>query len=74
MCIRDRRRYDEALEWYTVALAKRPKCASTFAAIGFTHHLAGRLHAAVEHYHKCLAVRPDDAFTNDMLVHALRDE
>ncbi|GHP05355.1 anaphase-promoting complex subunit [Pycnococcus provasolii] len=73
-CLRKLRRYDEALEWYTVALAKRPKCASTFAAIGFTHHLAGRLHAAVEHYHKCLAVRPDDAFTNDMLVHALRDE
>ena len=72
-CLRKLRRFDAALEWYSVALGLRPKSASTYAAIGFTHHLAGHLQQAVDHYHLCLAVRPDDATAAQMLTAALRD-
>lgn len=36
--------------------------------------LQGDLLPAIEHYHRALALRPDDAFAMEMLTAALKDE
>ena len=37
------------------------------AAVGFTHHLKGDLHQAIQYYHQSLSIKPDDTFTCEML-------
>jgi len=36
--------------------------------------LQGQLQQAILYYHKCLAVRPEDAFPTEMLTIAMREE
>ena len=66
------RLYEQAAEAYEAALAIRPRSASTFAALGFTRHLQGRIDAAIELYHQALSLKSDDTFTSEMLTEALR--
>ena len=66
------REYSEAIKWYESALAIRPRSASTFSALGFTHHLQGSLDTAIELYHQALSLKPDDTFTSEMLTEALK--
>ncbi|EOD11296.1 hypothetical protein EMIHUDRAFT_214582 [Emiliania huxleyi CCMP1516] len=70
---RKMRRFDEAIEWYRLALAIAPRNASTYAALGFTHHLRGDPDGAIELYHQSLSLKPDDTFTCEMLKEALKD-
>jgi len=41
--------------------------ASTYAAIGFTHHLMGSPPEAIEYYHRALALKSNDTFSLQML-------
>jgi hypothetical protein len=36
------RKYTEAIDWYDKALGLCPRSASTYAALGYTHHLMVR--------------------------------
>eukprot|EP00249_Psilotum_nudum_P014975 c25100_g1_i1 orf=111-1745(+) len=66
--------YAEAITMYEKALALCPKAASTYAALGFTHHLQGNTSIAIEFYHKALGLKPDDTLTAEMLSSALVEE
>jgi anaphase-promoting complex subunit 6 len=63
--------YAEALRYYFLALSVSPNNASTYAAIAFTYQLQGNLFEAVDNYHKCLALKPEDSFATDMLTQCL---
>ena len=52
---RKQRDFDAAIHWYRAALAIDPRAASTYAALGFTQHLRGALHEAIELYHQALS-------------------
>merc|ERR1712070_174398 len=67
------RQFEKAIEWYRAALAISPRVASTYSALGFTEHLRGNLHQAIELYHQSLSLKPDDTFTCEMLPEALKD-
>ena len=67
------RRFERAIAWYRAALAISPRVASTYSALGFTEHLRGNLHEAIELYHQSLSLKPDDTFTCEMLTEALKD-
>jgi len=45
-----------ALYRYRAALAISPRVASTYSALGFTEHLSGNLHEAIELYHQSLSL------------------
>lgn len=68
------RHYKRAVYWYNRALSLAPAQAGTYAALGYTQHLQGDLLPAIEHYHRALALRPEDAFATEMLTAALKDE
>lgn len=57
-----------------MALNVNPNNASTYIAIGFTHHLSGNLSEAVDYYHQALSLQPDDAFANDLLQQGLNEQ
>ena len=42
--------------------------------MGFTYHLQGQLHKAIEYYHKALGIKSDDTVASDLLDRALREE
>jgi len=65
--------YDEAIRLYESALSYSPKEASTFAALGLTYHLQGRLEEAIQNYHNALGLKPEDTFASDMLDKALME-
>ncbi|EFJ07248.1 hypothetical protein SELMODRAFT_272183 [Selaginella moellendorffii] len=66
--------YPEAISMYEKALALCPRGATTYAALGFTHHLQGSTGIAIDFYHKALGLKPDDTFTAEMLTAALTEE
>ena len=65
--------FAEAEVWYEECLLLTPHDAAVLAALAYTYHLAGRYDAAVETYHKALALRPDDTFAQTMLRQCLAD-
>ncbi|KAL1529343.1 hypothetical protein AB1Y20_000297 [Prymnesium parvum] len=70
---RKKRDFDSAIKWYREALAINPRLSCTYSALGFTHHLRGDLHIAIQLYHQSLSIKPDDTFTCEMLSEALKD-
>jgi len=72
-CYRKMQRFDDAIDAYSKAMRRSPRNASTYTALGFTHHLKGDLDMAVTLYHKALGLAEDDALTAEMLQRALRD-
>ncbi|KAF6256091.1 hypothetical protein COO60DRAFT_1471149 [Scenedesmus sp. NREL 46B-D3] len=72
--MRKQQRYTRALQLYQQALSLNPHNAGCHAGLAYTHQLMGSSGAAVEHYHKALALRPDDAFASEMLGLALQEE
>ena len=72
-CHRKLKNYSEGIRYFTLSLALKPQNALALTAIGLSHHLGGSLDKAVEFYHQSLGLKPDDAFTNDMLKRALDD-
>ena len=50
-------RYSEALEAHERALVLEPQCASTYAAIGYTHALMDQPAKAVDAFHKALSLK-----------------
>jgi tetratricopeptide (TPR) repeat protein len=72
-CHRKLRRWGLAVRCFEAALTLEPKSASTHGALAFTHHLSGDLDAAIECYHKALALKPDDTFCDEMLKKALTE-
>ena len=73
-------RHDEAIEQFQYALSVAPRNASTHAALAFTYQVKSRctepvsLGLAIEHYHKALSLRSDDAFSQHHLELALIDQ
>jgi hypothetical protein len=51
------------------ALSLAPHKSSTYAAIGFTHHLMGQPQEAIEFYHRALGLKSNDTFLSK---HCLR--
>ena len=72
-CHRKRRRWALAVRCFEAALSLDSENGATHGALAFTHHLSGRLDAAVEGYHKALALRPEDTFCAEMLTRALSE-
>eukprot|EP00741_Cyanophora_paradoxa_P021394 tig00021350_g20653.t1 len=68
------RDYGMACAAYEKALVLNPKSASTYAALGFTKHLQGKIHEAADMYHKSLALHPEDSFVTDMLRRTLESD
>ncbi|KAL0488988.1 anaphase-promoting complex subunit Apc6 [Acrasis kona] len=64
------KQYEQALKYYQLCLRFNQKWI-VLSAIGFTHHLLGNLHDAIEHYHKATFLKNDDTFTATMLGKAL---
>lgn len=71
---RKQRRYGDAIRMFQQALGLCPVNAGTYAALGYSYHLSGDLPAAIQHYHKALALRIDDTFTAELLTAALQQE
>ncbi|KAF2074387.1 hypothetical protein CYY_004321 [Polysphondylium violaceum] len=69
-CYRKLRQFNQALKYYNMSLSLSPNNPSVFTAIGFTHHLEGKLDDAIDIYHQSLSLR-DDTFTNVLLQKAL---
>jgi len=73
-------RYDEAIAKFESALLIAPRNASTYAALAFTYQMKSRcsepvsLGLAIEHYHKALSLRAEDAFSQHHLELALIDQ
>ncbi|XP_067949328.1 cell division cycle protein 16 homolog [Watersipora subatra] len=67
------RKYEEAISYHKKALTLRPKNASSFSAIGYNYMLMFDFTKAVEFFHKALAVRKNDSFTNDLLKVAIEE-
>ena len=65
--------YDAAIEYYTLYVKSRSQASHGHCALGFTCHLVGNLHAAIQHYHTALGLKPD-AFCRDMLDRALAQQ
>jgi len=72
-CCRKEGKFQEAIEWYELALGLAPKRASTYVALAFTHQLRGELDRAIEYYHRALGFKSGDAFAVAMLSRALGD-
>jgi len=72
-CCRKEGKFQEAIEWYELALGLAPRRASTYVALAFTHQLRGELDRAIEYYHRALGFKSDDAFAAAMLSRALQD-
>lgn len=72
--MRKQQRYSRAIQLYEQALSLSLHDAGCHAGLAYTHQLMGSSGAAVEHYHKALALRPDDAFAAEMLGLALQEE
>lgn len=68
------RQYSRAQQLYRQAIGLNPHSGSAYAGLAYTHQLAGDSAAAVECYHKALALKPEDAFASEMLGHALQEE
>lgn len=64
------RLFDDAIKYYNQALHAEPHKASTHAALGFTYHLTGNLHRAIEYYHQALGLKSEDTFATAMLSNA----
>lgn len=68
----DARRYNEALEAYTLAVEADPGFSDAYTNIGLTHRQLNDLEAAIENYERSLALAPGDATTLQNMVIALR--
>lgn len=64
--------FERACSLHQRALLLRPRVASTFSALAFTHALAGNHSSAVQFFHKALSLRRDDAFSTQMLASVLQ--
>ena len=65
--------FDDAVETYGKALGLMPNDPCTLSALGFTHHMTGRLNQAIEMYHKAPAFKADCGFTTTLLATALKE-
>lgn len=72
--MRKLQQYSQALQLYHQALGLNRTNAGSYAGLAYTYQLMGNSAAAVEHYHKALSLRPEDAFAAEMLGLALQDE
>ncbi|CAD7924147.1 unnamed protein product [Amoebophrya sp. A120] len=66
--------YEKALDFFHQALAASNQgSASAHCGVGFVRHINRELHAAVESYHRALALQPDDPFAQEMLGYAIQE-
>lgn len=66
-CCRKNKKYAEALDFHTRALALKPLNNQTYTSIGFVQALMGKLNEAVESFHKSLSLKRDDVVTSTIL-------
>jgi anaphase-promoting complex subunit 6 len=72
-CQRKMKDFTAAIQTYEKCLTINPKCAETYVALGYTHHLRFDLKTALDYYHKAHFLKNNDA-TIDMLVEsAMKD-
>ncbi len=67
------RDYENAIKYYECALRINPKSASTFTALGYTHHLREDYKQALNCYHKASFLKSDDPLTNELISKAMVD-
>ena len=72
--LRKQRKYAEALATHERALALAPDHAGTLSGMAFVQALMGRRLAAVEGFHKALALAPEDSFCAAMLTSLLEED
>jgi anaphase-promoting complex subunit 6 len=65
--------YDNAIRNFEMAVSYRPQTSSTYASLGFTYHLKGKLNEAVSYYHQALGLKAEDTFAEEMLKKALNE-
>jgi len=65
--------FDRALEAFQQANRLNPHNASVLSGIAFTCQSQNRLDTAIEYYHRALTMQRDDAFTVEMLKHAVHE-
>ncbi|GMI15274.1 hypothetical protein TrLO_g7840 [Triparma laevis f. longispina] len=71
-CFRKLQRFEDAIFCFETALSITNN-AGTRAALAFSKHLNGDVDAAIADYHEALSMKPDDAFSAEMLNKALED-
>jgi anaphase-promoting complex subunit 6 len=72
-CHRKLKQYDDAIEAYEKCLTIRPKCAETFVALGYTHHLKFELRQALDYYHKAHFLKNNDPIIDNLVEKAMQD-
>ena len=72
-CYRKRKHYDLAIQYYEKVLQVSPFNFETFKAIGYTWHLVGNIHKAIEQYHKALSYSAKDLLTLELLQRAIEE-
>jgi tetratricopeptide (TPR) repeat protein len=48
--LRKQQKFEDAVEWYTQALALNPRGSSTHGALGYTYHLEGKCHRSTRQF------------------------
>ncbi|GMH75379.1 hypothetical protein TrST_g11702 [Triparma strigata] len=71
-CFRKLQRFEDAIFCLETALSITNN-AGTRAALAFSKHLSGNIDDAIADYHTALSLKPDDAFSAEMLNKALED-
>lgn len=67
------RDFKSAISLYEQCLTLNPGQASTFAALGYSHHQLGQVQEALGFYHKAHFINNDDAMTEALVQRALED-
>lgn len=72
-CHRKLKEFDKAIEYYETCLSINDKNASTYAALGYAHHLKREFREAMNCYNKASFLKGDDPFIKTLISRVLDD-
>jgi anaphase-promoting complex subunit 6 len=72
-CHRKLRNYDNAIQYYEACLSINDKNPSTYASLGYAHHLKQEFRQAMNCYNKANFLKSDDPFVNTLISKVLGD-
>lgn len=66
-CYRKLKKYDDAIEYYKLAIKVVPNNGSTYTALALTYHMNDNIEKAIQYYEQALYLCPDDQLATEML-------